>query len=135
MKLISAAKKSPKNLDESMIPAINIVFLLLIFFMIAGRLEVDLLQPPASLSQKQLEQQSLTIRVTRDGEYLVNDAAVAVANLPTQLQQLLEQGSEEIVAVNCFVDKDLPVSVLDPLLVAVRQLGIKQLTIATEMAN
>ena len=53
---INEKKKSKMNLDESMVPAINIVFLLLIFFMIVGKIERsnnDLLVPK-SQNQRQI---------------------------------------------------------------------------------
>ena len=45
-----------RQLDDSMVPAINIVFLLLIFFMIAGHIEARNadLQIPASSSEGEL---------------------------------------------------------------------------------
>lgn len=121
--------KAAQGLDESMIPAINIVFLLLIFFMIAGHIEArsDLLQVPASATEENLEAREIEIKVSAQGEYFLNGVAVE-APLLSHLQAL--NLSPETLVV-CYVDRNLAASALDPILRGVRQLGIKQLMIAT----
>lgn len=112
-----------------MIPAINIVFLLLIFFMIAGHIEArnEQLKIPQSSSEKDLDAQDVDIQILADGSYVLNGQETDFA-LKEAIQQLT-LSSESIITLH--VHRDLPASSLDPVLKSTRQLGIKQLQIAT----
>ena len=119
-----------RKLDDSMVPAINIVFLLLIFFMIAGHIEArnGQLMIPASSSQGELIAQDFEIRIIANGDYYLNGEKVEGA-LSTKIQSF--QPSPDSVVV-CYVDRNLPYSALNPVLSSVRQLKIKRLQVATE---
>ncbi|MGI1670885.1 MAG: biopolymer transporter ExbD [Neptuniibacter sp.] len=125
----SSPNRARNSLDDSMIPAINIVFLLLIFFMIAGHIEArnEQLKIPQSSSEKDLEAQDVDIQILADGSYVLNGQKSDVA-LSEALQQL-SLSSESIITLH--VHRDLPASSMDPVLKSTRQLGIKHLQIAT----
>lgn len=60
-----------KNDDERILPLINVVFLLLIFFMIAGQLSATdpfHVSPPASISETKLDNKELIILVGNNGK-------------------------------------------------------------------
>jgi len=119
-----------KNLDDSMIPAINIVFLLLIFFMIAGQIEStnDQLQIPESVSETELSEQDLTIQIMANGDHYLNGDMITT----TLNQQFKSLAVSPLTSVTFHIHKDLPASSLDPVLEAVRLSGIKRLSIATD---
>lgn len=131
MRLVEPPQRSAGNkLDDGMIPAINVVFLLLIFFMIAGRIEAktDQLQIPESVSEAALAEKTITIRVMANGDYYLNDKPVNDA-LSAEFG-LLELSPDS--SVNCHIHRDLPATALDPVLEIVRLSGITKLQIATE---
>jgi len=119
-----------KNLDDSMIPAINIVFLLLIFFMIAGQIESssDQLRIPESISETELSQQDLTIQIMANGDHYLNGDMITT----TLNQQFKLLAVSPLTSVTFHIHKDLPASSLDPVLEAVHLSGIKRLSIATD---
>ncbi len=129
--LIVGQVKTKKSLDDSMIPAINIVFLLLIFFMIAGQIEAssDQLRIPSSSSEAELDVIDTKIELLADGTVLIDDNIVTTP-LVTAISTL---GLTVDSTVVCYVHKDLPASRLDPLLSSIRQLGITRLTLATKL--
>lgn len=132
MNLFSQQKvtKRSATIDESMVPAINIVFLLLIFFMIAGKIEAQK-QPltiPSSSSESELVTSEVEIQISVDGLYFLNSLPIK-ESLYLELQRLV-LNDQSVVTV--LVDRELPATVLDPVLNAVRKLGIKNLNIATE---
>lgn len=60
----------PKNDDERILPLINVVFLLLIFFMLTGRLATTdpfQIEPPRSAAEGATEAQEAVILVGADG--------------------------------------------------------------------
>ncbi|WP_191601939.1 ExbD/TolR family protein [Marinomonas algicola] len=122
---------SKDKLDESMIPAINIVFLLLIFFMIAGHIESrsDLLVIPSSSSETDLVMQEIEIRVMADSRYYLNDIQINKDELVERIRNLSPSTESKIT---CRIHKELPASAMDPVLTAVRLLGAKQLLLVTE---
>lgn len=120
------------NLDNSMIPAINIVFLLLIFFMLAGHIEAQdaQLKIPASSSESELKTSELEINISASGNVTLNGQP-SHQDLKTALHSLTL--TPETVVI-CRIHRDLPSSALDPVLQAVQQFGIKTLSIATEQS-
>lgn len=67
MKLI---KPTPQRHDEMLIPLINIIFLMLIFYMLAGTIVASdkiTVQPPVSSSETATETQRITLLVAADG--------------------------------------------------------------------
>lgn len=123
-------QKSDKNLDNSMIPAINIVFLLLIFFMIAGRIENrDMaLFIPKSTSEAKFLKQEVDIKIMPNGEYYLNDKKLEDSLI--EAFKLLSLTEESIVT--CHIHNELAVSKLDPILEALKVFGIKRMNIATK---
>ncbi|MEM5535026.1 biopolymer transporter ExbD [Neptuniibacter pectenicola] len=119
-----------RQLDDSMVPAINIVFLLLIFFMIAGHIEARNadLQIPASSSEGELVARDIEIQILVNGEHYLNGQKIEKSLLASL--QALAPSAESVVT--CHIDRNLPFSALDPVLSAIRQLNIKRLQIATE---
>lgn len=134
MNIVATHKRSSQrnNLDNSMIPAINIVFLLLIFFMLAGHIETQdaQLKIPASSSQSELKTSELEIRISASGSYTLNGQP-SHQDLKTALHGLTL--TPETVVI-CHIHRDLPSSALDPVLQAVQLYGIKSLLIATEQS-
>lgn len=124
---------SMASLDSSMIPAINIVFLLLIFFMIAGQIEAqnDLLKLPVSASAKALEETQIEIELWADGSYRVNGEPVGA-----DLKQALNRYSLSVDSqILCRVHQSLPASSLDPLLRSLKELGVGRVNLATKLQS
>ncbi|WP_417224581.1 ExbD/TolR family protein [Amphritea sp.] len=134
MKIVTIHNRSSQrnNLDNSMIPAINIVFLLLIFFMLAGHIEAQdaQLKIPASNSESELKMSELEIKISASGSFTLNGQP-SHQDLKAALRSLTL--TPETVVI-CHIHRDLPSSALDPVLQVVQQFGIKSLLIATEQS-
>ena len=79
------------NSDDNMIPLINIVFLLLIFFMVAGQIKAmpdASLQLPESTLEQQPQASSQRLELSAEGEIRLNGEALTVEALSERLQQL-----------------------------------------------
>ncbi|MDD2450803.1 biopolymer transporter ExbD [Sulfurovum sp.] len=127
---ITQNRREKKKLDESMVPAINIVFLLLVFFMIAGRIEHRdaQLHLPDSESEVKFSEQKVRIKVMADGDYYLNEKKVN----HSLAEQLKVMALSKDAIVTCHIHRELPATALDPILDAVQLSGIKRLNIATE---
>lgn len=81
---LSQEKTSAKSLDEKIIPMINVIFLLLMFFMVAGDLsEVvrqDIILPDSASDQISGKDEFLLV-MTNEGELFWQDQLVAINQL------------------------------------------------------
>lgn len=122
--------------DGSIMPLINVVFLLLIFFMLAGTLAATdpfRIEPPSSDSEWLTEAEALVVlvaadgRLAVDGETLTPDAlrqAIAdrMADAPTLQVRLKADGS---------ADADRVISVMEDL----REAGVERLQLMTVVSG
>lgn len=121
--------QSKWHLDDALTPMINVIFLLLIFFVIAGRIDGrdQSIQLPASQTEQSPAPTSITVDIRRDRSVWINGKAV-----DTSIADALNVagvGPSSIVV--CRVDRQLPAVVLDELLQAGKTLALKSLQIAT----
>lgn len=112
---------------EPMLPLINVVFLLLMFFMIAGQLAPGYdVQAPESEAARDEEQRELpTLVIRKDGELSLNDQVVD----PTSLAELLEAHAEQ--PIRLVSDADIALDKLRQLLSQLRELGIHEVRLVT----
>ncbi len=131
MNIVNVAhkKRAPASIDESMIPAINIVFLLLIFFMISGHIQANrsALELPASKAEQDELPSELLLEITADKQFFLNHQEIS-PNL-IELSHALEQLSG--ASLSCHVHRELPISVLDKVLQIARTADLKRIQIRT----
>jgi len=85
----------PRSDDERILPLINVVFLLLIFFMLAGRLAaVDPFEitPPRSASEGAPGAGDVLIQINAEGRIAIDGAPVAPGALERRLDELRAGG-------------------------------------------
>ena len=123
-----------KKARVEMLPLIDVVFILLVFFiyamlaMVVHRgMEVRL--PTASTAQRE-QQDSIQVSITEDGQLWVNRVPVGLAGLANAVQEVLAGGStNRIVLLQC--DERADSGVVLRSLDALRAAGIHQVTFAT----
>ena len=134
------ARRSPQNVDVNLTPLIDVVFLLLIFFMVSttftkeNHLSIEL--PEASLSDNEVSKTPLEIAITREGDYAVGGNAL-LNRKPTTLRSAIEKVAKGDSSLPMIITADSATphqSVVTALDVA-GQLGFSQLSITTEMAS
>lgn len=136
MQLGKTIQHKKPNQDDNLIPLINIVFLMLIFFMVAGHIsESDPIQvqPPASVSESQSEVKPLTIVVSTEGEIAVGQEQVTKDTLSAVITQHFEQAADpQSFRLLVKVDANLAVEELQQVLSLIKQTGIKRIALATQ---
>lgn len=111
--------------EDNMLPMINVVFLLLIFFMLAGQASSDTdIQSPSSVSN--LEQTGdLVLGINQQGQ-LNNDAGVlTLAHIPEWLANHPEAHIE--LRADADADSDRVIEVIDQL----QQAGVEKIVLRT----
>jgi biopolymer transport protein ExbD len=136
VQLGKAIQHKKPNQDDNLIPLINIVFLMLIFFMVAGHIsESDPIQvqPPGSISEQHSDVKPLTIVVSTEGLIAVGQDQVSEQELTAAITQHFEQGEDpQSFRLLVKVDANLAVEKLQHILSLIKQSGIKRIALATQ---
>ena len=129
-------ERSDERVDINLTPLIDVVFLLLIFFMVSttfdrhAKLKVEL--PEASAKQTQQQQQSIVLSIDAKGNYFINDRQLVntrLETLKTALQKTL--ADEKDVPLVLRADANTPHQAVVRAMDAASQLGLTRLSIAT----
>lgn len=126
-------KRIRKKRLPNLVPLINIVFLLLIFFMLSGTLskkdlfEVD---PPLSYTGSNAESPEMTILIRDDNKISLDDKIIPLNNLEAYLTSLLKDKSIEEVLIKA--DGNASSGTLSKVIRMIRNTGIKRAAIVTK---
>ncbi|MCP4287600.1 MAG: biopolymer transporter ExbD [Gammaproteobacteria bacterium] len=127
--------------DDHLIPLINVVFLMLIFFMVIGRIAPsDLFQidPPLSQSHRQLANNSITILIAANGALAVDRKAVSLETLIPTLEVALQTAadkSSEKPGIHIRADGLLTAGQLAPILEQLRSSGKSKVRLLTSSSE
>ena len=134
------ARRVRQEVDINLTPLIDVVFLLLIFFMVSttftkeSHLSIDL--PEATAQSSRAADLQIEISITKNGDYAINGVAL-VNNKQETLSSAIEKVSEGDNAIPMIITADSATphqSVVTALDVA-GQLGFTQLSITTQLAK
>lgn len=127
-------ESSKKPIKEiSMVPLINVVFLLLIFFMVAGTVEqfdivpVDL---PEADSGQLLDEGHIQILMGKYNEIVINDELIGKDETLATLQKELALNPNRILTIKA--DQTLPAKKMIQMMDVIKQAGGVNLSIVTE---
>lgn len=129
-----------EELSINLTPLIDVVFLLLIFFMVSttftkeGSFKVDL--PEASSGQEETETKQVVVSIDRSGRYFINDQALNDSELETlkgalqKLKASLKKDQPIVIKADAEAAHQAVVKVLD----AAGQLGLTRISIANNLS-
>jgi len=129
-----------EDLDVNITPLIDIVFLLLIFFMVSTTFEreseIDITLPEATIDAGKETSEVIEVTISADGTFFINGKRVINNQVATLKQALLKvaNGREDppiIISADAKATHQAVVSVMD----AARQLGFIHLSFATSQIN
>jgi len=126
-------KNKSDNKKPNLVPLINIVFLLLIFFMLSGSLskkdffEVD---PPESTTSADAESPEFTILISKNNKISIDDKYINIDQLKSILLAKLEIQNIEEVLIKA--DNESTSGTLSNIIKTIRASGIKRAAIVTK---
>ena len=131
--MIEIERQSKPIKEISLIPLINVVFLLLIFFLVAGsldRYEVLSVDPPVASAGEEINQGPIVVVMGRYDEMLVDDDLITKEELGKAIEKRLKLRPDRLITVNADarMDADRLIEALDE----INNAGGKNLTIATQ---
>ncbi|MYI72048.1 MAG: biopolymer transporter ExbD [Synechococcus sp. SB0673_bin_10] len=129
---MNVQREERRNDEERVLPLINMVFLLLIFFMLAGKptAEQMKIEPPLSTSQDPSSPQAVTLSMDAQGRLFLNAEMVAQDNLQLALARYPDAGNMDaplVLRASAAAEAAEVVAVISRL----RDAGIEQLQLLT----
>ena len=122
--------------DINLTPLIDVVFLLLIFFMVSttfehqSRIKIDL--PEATAEETMQEPETLEIIIDAQGRYFINEQQVINTELKTLKMAIGKAvGDRETLPVTIRADANTPHQAVVRALDATSQLGLTRISLAT----
>ena len=129
-------RRNKVNAAFSMSSMTDIVFLLLIFFMVSttfehqSRIQIEL--PEATASPEEIEEESIEIVIDAQGRYFIGEEQVVNTELKTLKSALSKVvGDRGTVPVTIRADASTPHQAVITALDATSQLGLTQISLAT----
>lgn len=133
MKLL---EKKPKKTLINITSLIDVLFILLIFFMVSSTFieqpGMDLELPAASTSERE-QVKEFVVYVDQKQNISLNEQAVSMDNFEEQLRKKYEETGYQFVVLRA--DKNVPHGTIVKIMDKVKKVGIPKLVIATEMES
>lgn len=128
----SRQRRQRPNDDDRILPLTNIVFLLLIFFMLAGQLsspDVLSIQPPRSISETSASNIGLLVQINMEGAIALDGNPVSATALETTVRDYLAEHPEAPVRLKAdgLTNASRVVAVMSVL----RDAGVERLRLLT----
>ncbi len=132
--------KRDKELDINITPLIDVVFLLLIFFMVSTTFqresEITIELPESSGDIAETEKKVIEVSIDNQGRYFVNQRRIKDSNLKTLKKAIsITRGDAKEPKLIISADKMTPHQSVVRAMDAARQLGLVNLTFATKQSN
>ena len=132
--------KRDNDLDLNITPLIDVVFLLLIFFMVSTTFqresEISIELPEASGKVAKNEKKVIEISIDNQGNYFINQRKVKDSNIKTLKKAIsLVRGEAKEPKLIISADKMTPHQSVVRAMDAARQLGLVHLTFATRQVK
>jgi biopolymer transport protein ExbD len=132
---LDTVNHKPSSTDDGVIPLINVVFLMLIFFMIAGQIQRSdavAITPPNSISEIKKVEEPYIVLMRFDGALYFQDQPLEQQQLVEELSRLLTTTEQpDQIKLLVKADAQLPVDKLKSLLKVLKSSGLQHVSLAT----
>ena len=124
------------GVDIPVTPLIDIVFLLLIYFLLTSHfikhqaIRVDL--PKSKLKAQKIKKEILSVTVTREGKIYLNGSEVPKGDLLARLTRFWKEGRREVIIE---ADRESRVQLLVDVMDAVKRAGFEKIMLKTKQVS
>ena len=130
------ANQSSIDSEENELPLINIVFLLLIFFLLAGSIAIPdlfVVQPPSSESELESSASEITLLIASDGKFAIQGEEVKFEQIQGIASKIVSENPHQPIKlkVDELVDSGTVIKAMEVL----RDAGVKKTLLATTLKN
>ncbi len=132
---LRAVSRRKSSSDENMIPLINIVFLLLIFFMVAGQIQAQDgsdIRPPVTSDLETDTPPMVDVQINRQNEIQLDGSSMSLEQLQAVMATERYADAEHLLIK---ADRDVKAADLGVLLDGLRESGIDSIRLLTEKSG
>ena len=126
--------KKSKPTEINVAPLIDIVFLLLIFFMLASEFidykTIDLVSPIESNKSIENKNHPIVILLSESGEIKINEKNIKITALNKFIKSLINGNTSQRIIIN--TNKNTKINLLVNVIDIIRDLGIDNVALVTE---
>ena len=134
MNILTKQKKRARS--PNLVPLINIVFLLLIFFMLTGTLkrsDIFDISPPESSTGADAEAPELVLLISKSNKLALNNQNIEFSELNTKLLNIIQEYPIQEILIKA--DGKASSGTLSKVINIMREAGIKRAAIVTKTIN
>jgi biopolymer transport protein ExbD len=130
------AQNIQRGLQFNITPLIDVVFLLIIFFLVASHFirneHVEQVELPTATQAKDEEEAAsrIVVTVTTDQRLILGGHAATIDEIEKRLQIVAEEHGSVATELRIRADRSVPYSVVEPLLLAAARNGIHKVRFA-----
>ncbi len=127
------ARPPPRQPPETIVALIDVVFFLLVFFMLIGRMDATApfeVTPPTALTGADMPAGGATLSVSADGDLALD--GVEVTDIETSLASRLEENPALLVRVNAHREAELRFVL--PLMARIEAMGAQEVVLVVTPA-
>ena len=123
-------EKSTFKLD--LIPMINVVFLLLIFFMLTSTtsLQIKKVELPTAKTAEKNSKQFLIMTIDKNGSLELDGTAMTIEALPAHLEKKVSEKKNTVISIHA--DKAIEFELFGKVIELAKQAGAEDFMLATE---
>lgn len=132
-RFLRVRRRTPDD-DARVLPLINIVFLLLIFFVVTGHMSASSpfeMEPAQSAGAGTPQPEDLTVFMARDGRLAVADALVELQELETHIRARIDTQDTGELRVRLQADGRTEATQVVAVMEALRAAGVERLELLT----
>lgn len=134
MKIRKIRRRNENNLILELTPLIDVVFLLLIFFMVSTTF-VDIatginINLPQSTVQENIPLREITVSIDNGGAIYINKTKVTLDNFESEMYKVIEKNQSQSVVIKA--DKNLDYGLVVDIMTKSKSVGAKELNLAVE---
>ena len=124
--------------DDNMVPLINVVFLMLVFFMVAGQIQradpIPVMPPQSINDNRAVTDPNIEIVLGADDSLYVDDKLFAIDDVQAYLEhQFASASDKEGFWVQIKADGAISLEKLRPIFNQVRLAGLTKVSLATQL--
>tara|TARA_Y100001970_G_scaffold172828_1_gene211233 strand:+ start:710 stop:1117 length:408 start_codon:yes stop_codon:yes gene_type:complete len=126
--LMNKLGKKRASREENVIPMINIIFLLLLYFMVVGNLSPDYnVNPPFASQEKESSSLIPTISVTKEGQLRFENVPVSWEELGNRLRNV-----SDLDKIKIYADAESDALTISEIMKTAANVGIVQFVLVTQ---
>jgi biopolymer transport protein ExbD len=127
-------RKQKKSIDINVAPLIDVVFLLLIFFMLASEFTdfktIDMISPNSSNKTIQKSDLPIIINLSKEGIISIDNNEVTLKNLAKNIKIKLKNSKDEKIIISTL--NDTKINILIEIVDTIRSIGIENIALITK---